>query len=452
MRLSRLGWMMLPVLLCVGKVARAETTLLDFYADWCVPCKAMAPAVDTLARDGFAVRRVNVDQDRDLAAKFGVTMIPCFVIVEQGREVDRVVGHATIERLKAKLRREPAAMEVDVKKKQPHPAWRYERADGHRAAVVRIFCLENDRTRSIGSGVLVRWGKRIVVLTARHVVQDAKKIIVELHTKRTHYARVLKVDVMWDCAALELVGQPAGVEPANVELGEIAMQREGNRLESCGYGPDGRLACNTGLFLSYRRSTQAQNGPDDWMEISGHARGGDSGGPIFNQNGCVVGVLWGTDGEHVIGVQAGRIHRLLDEAVPQQVEQKALVLLTAFGRKPTPPLSGPSSYLEPTAPLVPVPAVQSNVAKRESLGQIIGRKPIPQQPPQVVVQSDPEVRRSLDNIDTKIGTLVQERQSQEQAAGKVPKEKDEEASPLVAGLCILGAIAAGFVVYFATQK
>ena len=114
----------------------------------------------------------------------------------------------------------------------------------------------------------MRWGaKKIVVLTARHVVADAKKIVVELFDEKTYKARVLKVDAVWDCAVLELDGRPQGVKAVEVELGDDAVQHEGNRLESCGYGPDGKLAVNTGVFLGYRRSTQAPNGPDDWFEI-----------------------------------------------------------------------------------------------------------------------------------------------------------------------------------------
>ena len=215
-----------------------------------------------------------------------------------------------------------------------------EKPVGHRAAVVRIYCQDDMRTRSIGSGTLVRWiatdtafsrapkgsAARLVVLTARHVVADAKNIVVELFNKKTHQARVLKVDAVWDCAVLELDGKPEGVTAAEVELGEAAMQHEGSRLESCGYGPDGKLAVNTGLFLGYKRSTQTPNGPDDWFEISGHARPGDSGGGVFNERGRLVGVLWGTNGEVVVGVQAGRLHLLLDSAVPKTIEQKALVL------------------------------------------------------------------------------------------------------------------------------
>lgn len=445
MRLVRSGWITVLVLLWGAAAACAQTTLLDFYCDSCGPCREMAPAVDALARDGYAVQRINVSANRELAARFNVTSIPCFVVIERGREVDRVVGLTTVERLKFKLRRPPARLEVDAKKGQPRPAWRYERPAKHRAAVVRIYCQDDVRTRSIGSGVLVRWEKRIVVLTARHVVQDAKKIVVQFHTKQACNARVLKVDAVWDCAVLELIGRPDGVEAATMEIGDAAMQSEGNRLESCGYGPDGKLACNSGLFVSYKRSSEAKNGPDDWMEISGHARSGDSGGPIFNEQGHVVGVLWGTDGEHVVGVQAGRVHKLLDEAVPAEVEQKALLSLSVFERKPTPPLPGPAPEIEPIAPLAPVPPMHMDAARQDSARQIFGRKPIPQ-PPQVIVQPDPEVRQALGDIDAKVGTLVDQRQRQQQS---VEKPKPEEPSPLLAGLCILAAVIVGFVIYFA---
>ena len=182
--------------------------------------------------------------------------------------------------------------------------------------------------------MLVEWNGQVVVLTARHVIQDAQRIVVRLCTGKTLSARLLSADATWDLAVLEFTGYAPGsagcatgsasamrfegVEPVTLELGPAAMQREGSRLESCGYGPDGRLACNSGLFLGYRRSAAAPRGPDDWMILSGHAREGDSGGPVFNERGRLVGVLWGTDGEEVVAVQAGRLHLLLEAAVPEK--------------------------------------------------------------------------------------------------------------------------------------
>ena len=180
----------------------------------------------------------------------------------------------------------------------PTPAWRYERPVGHRAAVVRIYCHDGAGTGlagggtglasgtrwSKGSGVLVRWGKRVVVLTARHVVKDAKTIFVDFYNHRRHRARVLKIDARWDCAVLDIGTSPDGIDPAEFAFGADAKFQDGDRLESCGYGPDGKLAVNSGLFKGYRRSSASMQGPDDWMVISGHARGGDSGGPEVTVN------------------------------------------------------------------------------------------------------------------------------------------------------------------------
>lgn len=238
------------------------------------------------------------------------------------------------------VQRQPASrvkIKQKIKVRGPTPAWRYERAVGYRTAVVRIQGRDTVRVSSLGSGVLVRWGKRVVVLTARHVVKDAKTVIVRFHNGKRYRARVIKVNVRWDCAVLDIGGvAPDGIEPAEFAFGADAAFKNGDRLESCGYGADNKLAVNIGLFKGYRRSSAAMDGPDDWMVISGHARGGDSGGPVFDQKGRVVGILWGTDGRTVVCVQPGRIHVMLDGVIAEQ--------LAIFDRKPTPPAYGP---LEP---------------------------------------------------------------------------------------------------------
>jgi thioredoxin 1 len=469
MNSSRLGAALLFVLMGIGLMlftpaiglsAEPETpVLLDFYADWCGPCQGMTATVESLVQAGYSVQRINIDQQPDLARQYGVGTIPCFVVVESGREVDRVTGSTTIERLKFKLKtkeRKPA--DKTRAPNQPSPAWRYESPTGCRAAVVRIYCQDNVRSTSIGSGVVVKWGERILVLTARHVVQDAVKysgkIVVEFFTGKKQQVHVLKADATWDCAILELEGKADGIPAVEVELGDAAMQKPGDRLESCGYGPDGKLACNSGLFLGYKRSGETPNGPDDWMAISGHARGGDSGGPIFNKAGHVVGVLWGTNGSEVIGVQAGRIHVLLDAAVPEPyVQRQFLVRQPTAPKQPAcqpgsdccPAYSGPMPGPEPDSN--PQCAIGSGISQKESLRQIVGRKPIPT--PQISPPpGDGDLRRDVKSIDAKMGVLIEQRQPP--ASGESQPETD--ASPLVAGLCILGGLLVGAVVAFTKRK
>ncbi len=69
--------------------------LVDFYADWCGPCKMMAPIVEQLAEeyDGrIKIGKIDSDENMDTAEEYEVMSIPCFIIFKGGKEVDRVVG------------------------------------------------------------------------------------------------------------------------------------------------------------------------------------------------------------------------------------------------------------------------------------------------------------------------------------------------------------------------
>ena len=69
--------------------------LIDFWATWCGPCRMMAPVVDTIAKekDGeVKVCKVNIDENQELAEKYGVMSIPTFVIIKNGNETGRTIG------------------------------------------------------------------------------------------------------------------------------------------------------------------------------------------------------------------------------------------------------------------------------------------------------------------------------------------------------------------------
>ncbi|MBE5038057.1 thioredoxin [Subdoligranulum sp. DSM 109015] len=71
-----------------------RTVLLDFWASWCGPCRMVSPVVDEIAdeRSDILVGKVNVDEQRELAAQFGVMSIPTLVVLKNGKEVQRSVG------------------------------------------------------------------------------------------------------------------------------------------------------------------------------------------------------------------------------------------------------------------------------------------------------------------------------------------------------------------------
>ncbi len=80
--------------------------IVDFYADWCYPCQMLSPIIEELAeeyRGRVVFVKVNVDENQQLALKYGVMGVPTLVFIIDGREVDRIVGYVPKEYLKTKI-------------------------------------------------------------------------------------------------------------------------------------------------------------------------------------------------------------------------------------------------------------------------------------------------------------------------------------------------------------
>lgn len=72
-----------------------KTVLVDFYADWCGPCKMISPLVAEIADEHpeITVGKINVDEEPELAAKFGISSIPALFVIKDGKIKDSAIGY-----------------------------------------------------------------------------------------------------------------------------------------------------------------------------------------------------------------------------------------------------------------------------------------------------------------------------------------------------------------------
>lgn len=82
-----------------------KPVLLDFYADWCGPCRMVGPIVSEIAneRNDVKVGKINVDEQLELAAQFQVMSIPMLAVIKNGKLENQVVGYRSKEQIEAML-------------------------------------------------------------------------------------------------------------------------------------------------------------------------------------------------------------------------------------------------------------------------------------------------------------------------------------------------------------
>jgi len=84
-----------------------ELVVVNFFAEWCMPCLMLSPVIEELAErlDKVKFTRINVDDNHELAGKFKVSSIPCIVVFRKGEEVHRIVGAQTADVIEEKIMR-----------------------------------------------------------------------------------------------------------------------------------------------------------------------------------------------------------------------------------------------------------------------------------------------------------------------------------------------------------
>ena len=333
-----------------------DTTLLDFYADWCGPCQAMMPTVQALADKGYPVRRVNIDKEPQMRAKYGVTSVPTFIKVVDGKEVERVSGATSYARLEQMCKAPPhaagpplmslagpgptpdslthSATEIPSTFPADAPAdfagaTQLTPTDGRPplplrgdsltlddsllAASVRLRIDDGDG-HSYGTGTIIdsRDGEALI-LTCGHVFRDSKgkgAIEVDLYGPtpvQRAAGRLLSYDLERDIALLT-IHTPGPVAVARVAPSDYRIG-QGDRVASVG--------CNNGGLPSVVHSRIASVnkfvGPPNF-QVTGQPVQGRSGGGLFSEDGCVVGICNAADPSDKEGLFAAlpTIHAELD--------------------------------------------------------------------------------------------------------------------------------------------
>ena len=81
------------------ELIKGDLTLVDFFADWCGPCKMLAPNLEELS-DEFNIVKVNVDEFEDLARRYGIMSIPALYLFKNGEVIDKKIGYQETEELR----------------------------------------------------------------------------------------------------------------------------------------------------------------------------------------------------------------------------------------------------------------------------------------------------------------------------------------------------------------
>ena len=82
-----------------------QLVVVDFFAEWCMPCLMLSPVIEELAQEMQEVKfvKINVDGNLELAGKYRVSSIPCLVFFKDGKEVDRIIGNVGQEAIAEKI-------------------------------------------------------------------------------------------------------------------------------------------------------------------------------------------------------------------------------------------------------------------------------------------------------------------------------------------------------------
>ncbi|MEO8494524.1 MAG: trypsin-like peptidase domain-containing protein [Planctomycetota bacterium] len=344
--------------LVVALAGAGDTVLLDFTSPSCTHCRTMEPTIGRLTRDGYPVRHIDVAQHPEIAAQFQVTGVPCFVMLSDGREIDRMVGacsHARLVQMFAAAQPESSGVEPIA---QRSPATddivRAQSPDSQLVAIsapitnaadprrnafdatIRLR-IEDASGHSVGTGTIVdTHGQEALAITCGHIFRDSGgqgRVLVDLFLDgqlRTVEGTLISYDLTRDIGLVSFVPgvavSPARIAPAGHRFAS------GEAVFSVG--------CDSGREPSVRdsriTSIDRYLGPPN-IEATGEPAQGRSGGGLFSQDGLLIGICNHGDPRDDEGIYASlpTIHWELDRVGQRQLYQPNAEALAMQGLSPS---------------------------------------------------------------------------------------------------------------------
>jgi S1-C subfamily serine protease len=318
-------------------VPTTETTLLTFSSQRCQFCQAMQPIVAQLAQQGVSVQPIDVDQQLPVARQFQVSGVPTFIAVNGGREVGRVEGVTSYEKLAALLgaRGQEAgarSQESGVRGQEPGarsqgPSANPEQAA--RAATVRLK-VEDATGYGFGTGTIIdTHDSEALVITCGHLFRESKgqgKITADVFTSgaaQSVEGQLIGYDLERDVALVSI--RAAGMTGVHVAPPGYTV-RPGDRAFTIG--------CDKGADPSLRptqiTAVNKYKGKPNYT-AAGQPIDGRSGGGLFSADGFLIGICNAADPADNEGIYAGlaSIHWQLDKIGQSEIYQRAAQVAAA---------------------------------------------------------------------------------------------------------------------------
>jgi thiol-disulfide isomerase/thioredoxin len=352
-------------------------TLLNFHAQWCTPCHKARPAVEELIREGYPIKRIDIDEEPDLPRRYHVEAVPTFIVVDRdGRELGRLSGPRSASDL-ARFYKTSAAKARPAADSSSPVASRGDRGSGdddpdedrdadndrikrRRVAargideeertepafsnpkpwetVVRIQVI-GERTRGFGSGTVIHsTPEESLVLTCAHIFKlDGRKqappsrfprrIVIDLFDgklegtdpARVHYAesvegKAVDYDFTLDVGLIRM--RPGRQLPASRVVPDSWSLKERMKVVAVGC-PEGHDATVWHTLVRRPRIFNFLSGNPNYeaVECDVAPKEGRSGGGLYTQDGYVVGVCNFAEpqGNHGLYATPRSIYRILDK-------------------------------------------------------------------------------------------------------------------------------------------